>query len=461
MNKNKKTLSLLLCFCCAFLFSAVSPVVAQVADFPDVPVDTTHYGAVKYLKEKSVIGGYPDGTFKPGNDINRAEALKIVLLASGFTPGEQGTENFPDVNPEDWFSPYVAKGVSSNIVKGYDDGTFKPATNINVAESLKIILLAFGINAGDPPQSGPYPDVDSMSWYSTFASYAKTKQFIWTMDDGKLHAERNITRGEFVQIIYRLMYTKENNLEEFPISLDWPKYIDPFHDYTLKIPFGWEKINANDQLILWKQDKENNQLSWVRSYPNSATVVIAVDDNKNNLNLDQYLTTIEYDSSAVVQKLVLNTYPFASVNISAVGINDYYFELPNKSILVAYSQIGTGLNRDQLLEEIRHLVGSIRYEAGVSNTVATPSGSSGGEVAVASEKDVFLSEVRKKILEDGQSEEIINSFPGGLIVIDTDTIGIGTGPVDYYYSSNFDVSLKVDRNSDTLLALSDGRGSAF
>lgn len=49
--------------------------------------------------------------------------------------------NFSDVAESDWFTPYIAYGVFYNIVEGYTDGTFKPAQNINFAEAAKIIVI--------------------------------------------------------------------------------------------------------------------------------------------------------------------------------------------------------------------------------------------------------------------------------------------------------------------------------
>ena len=47
--------------------------------FKDVNVGDDDYIAIKFLKDRNIISGYSDGTFQPGNLINRAEALKIIL----------------------------------------------------------------------------------------------------------------------------------------------------------------------------------------------------------------------------------------------------------------------------------------------------------------------------------------------------------------------------------------------
>ena len=47
--------------------------------FGDVEYGDANYQAISYLQDANIVKGYEDGTFKPGNKINRAEFLKIVL----------------------------------------------------------------------------------------------------------------------------------------------------------------------------------------------------------------------------------------------------------------------------------------------------------------------------------------------------------------------------------------------
>jgi len=418
---------------------------ARAVSFPDVPADTVNYNAVEYLKQKGVVAGYPDGNFLPEKTINRAEALKMVLLATAANVESNAVISFPDVSVDDWFYKYVRKGFDLKIIQGYPDGSFKAANNINVAESLKMILLAFGEILSANITMNPYPDVGKDLWYAAFADYGMKKTLIWPMDDGKLHAEREITRGEFAQIIYRLMYIKENKLEKFPLSTDWPVYTHPTDHYLVKVPFSWQKLTAGNQLILWKRDTANNQISFGRTYPNSATIVIAVDPNKAGSSLEDYLGKLNYYKTGITQKLTLNGYPFANISITGTRFSDFFIELTNKTILAAYSELGDGLNEPQILEEIRHIIGSIRYTE---------------ESTGITDRDSFLAKVREMVLIEGSSGKAIDLFPE-IILIETDAIGIGTGPVDYYYNAEYDVTLKIERTSSTLLGIRDGKTTGF
>jgi hypothetical protein len=418
------------------------------ASFGDVPENTEHFAAIEYLKSKGVVSGYPDGTFGPKKPINRAEATKILILA---TNPEVDINNltlpFPDVKPGDWFYDFVRKAFALKIVEGYPDKTFKPANTINLAESLKMILLTFKVDLpAKNPEVNPYPDVDKNFWYSIYAQYAKEKELASAQDDGKLHGEKEMNREDFAEVVYRLMYIKESNLEEFPISANWPTFSHPSDGYSLKYPFDWQKINAGDQTIFWKQDVFGGQVSFVRIYPNSATVVGTLDPNTSKLTLDQYVTKIQYEAGAEMQSQTLHNYPMRTVTLTKDGLKDFYFELPNKTILILYTQTGSGLLKLQLQNEIEALVESVRHLEG-----ATPQ---------PENKETLLSQIRANLLVAGKGQELLN-FLSDRVIIETDTIGIGTGPVDYYYTAQYDVTIKYERNSDTLLALKEGKTSAF
>lgn len=108
--------------------------------FEDVSEHTPHAEAINYLYDNDVVSGYSDGLYRPFTNINRAEFTKI-LVGSLFDT-VSGSNCFPDVNNE-WFAPYVCKAKDLGIVSGYPDGTFKPSENINIVEALKITLEAY------------------------------------------------------------------------------------------------------------------------------------------------------------------------------------------------------------------------------------------------------------------------------------------------------------------------------
>ena len=122
------------------LFAGTAPSVSAGA-FSDVRDAATPYArAIEALRARGVVQGYADGTFRPGATINRAEFLKIILESRGDVSG--GSDCFPDVR-DDWYARYVCAAKAEGIVGGYPDGTFKPERTINFVEAAKILSLAY------------------------------------------------------------------------------------------------------------------------------------------------------------------------------------------------------------------------------------------------------------------------------------------------------------------------------
>lgn len=92
------------------------------------------------VSRKSYIVGYPDGTFRPQGKVTRAEAAQMfgTLLNGGTNFGTTRETKFKDAN-NDWFSPAINYTVSKGLISGYEDGTFKPNQNITRAEFAQMI----------------------------------------------------------------------------------------------------------------------------------------------------------------------------------------------------------------------------------------------------------------------------------------------------------------------------------
>ncbi|MFA6528514.1 MAG: beta-propeller domain-containing protein [Candidatus Gracilibacteria bacterium] len=121
--------------------------------FPDLSSDDPSTEAITWMKENGIVEGYADGTFQSLNKINRAEFMKIVV--ESITDDATGSNCFPDVNDE-WFAKYICYGKEIGIVDGYPDGSFQPANEINFAEASKIIVNALDIETTEATETDPW-----------------------------------------------------------------------------------------------------------------------------------------------------------------------------------------------------------------------------------------------------------------------------------------------------------------
>lgn len=199
--KNVHTSRKIIFSALVFLAAVVS---VQAASFADVSPDHPNAAAIDYLTKEEVINGYPDGTFRPEDPVNRAEALKILLLASGVEIQNPSADVFPDVPAGAWFAPFVFSAKSAGIVDGYLDGTFRPDQTVNLVEALKILLNTNAVPLGNYETSRQlFTDSEKNAWYNPFLFYAKTFGLVDPDLDNQVFPAKPLTRSQLAEIVYR------------------------------------------------------------------------------------------------------------------------------------------------------------------------------------------------------------------------------------------------------------------
>ncbi len=173
--------------------------------FSDVEEGDKYYNATLYLYEEGVIQGYDDGTFMPDQEVNRAEALKIILESAGIECESGDTElTFTDINTEEWYYKYLWEGVNRNIIQGYDDSTFKPDATVNLSEALKMIVNTNQLVATYPESPDDFfADADSEAWYAKYLNYAAENGLIYPDSENNIEPDKTLTRADLAYIVYR------------------------------------------------------------------------------------------------------------------------------------------------------------------------------------------------------------------------------------------------------------------
>ncbi|MDO5714917.1 MAG: S-layer homology domain-containing protein, partial [Tissierellia bacterium] len=100
--------------------------------YSDVSKNHWASGAIKYLTDKGILEGRPDGTFAPQDSITRAEYATIIARMKKI---EGGKLTFPDIE-DHWAKKYIEACSDKQYILGYPNGTFKPDNAINRAEAV-------------------------------------------------------------------------------------------------------------------------------------------------------------------------------------------------------------------------------------------------------------------------------------------------------------------------------------
>lgn len=112
--------------------------------FSDVHPGDYFYEPVRYLFCMGVTSGYADGTWRPYNNITRGQTIKTLVLAKGYPLINPETPTFLDVPRDDPYYQVVETGAAHNIINGYPDGTYRPYDNVRRGQAMKIIVNANG-----------------------------------------------------------------------------------------------------------------------------------------------------------------------------------------------------------------------------------------------------------------------------------------------------------------------------
>lgn len=420
--------------------------VSFAVPYSDINKSNKYFFAIEDFTNKAIIEGYEDGTFKSNQPINRAEALKIILKAFNKDSDDLGTENFSDVQESDWFYTFVLQGLKHEIIQGYQDGTFKPGNQVLFSESLKMALEADGLEIESVEFKDFHPSVVSTDWFAKYFSYGFNKNFISLETNGSLNPIRPMTRGEFVDLVYKIQATATD--EDFDISYNW-KDENVNNGLVLSYPFEWSYYNLGEGVFLgYFADQKP---SFIKNVANGARISINFWPNPDQISQVDYFTKLKsdfetkYSPSVVELKEETNSYgPSLSVFIKDKGIFDYYIYLENKTVLYAEGSFDAeSLKSLDLIKEIQKIYDEIRYDP---------------KLNLSAEQKLELA--RKSIFVSGQGLNTLDLFIQKEL-FKTDSIGFGTGPIDYYYLSGADHTIVHDRVSDSVLGVLKGKTDIF
>ena len=177
--------------------------------FTDVFTTHPQQEAIYYLRNRGVISGYEDGSFKPERPVSRAEFLKMILRAAERNvPNSIAEKPFPDVAITSWYAPYIRVAVDVGIIDGYPDGKFYPDKTVSRIEAIKMLVKANYIAEKSLPAGASYADVPTNVWYTNYARFVYDNTLIDPFPGNKLQPDDALNRGQIAELIFRLYQKK-------------------------------------------------------------------------------------------------------------------------------------------------------------------------------------------------------------------------------------------------------------
>jgi hypothetical protein len=168
---------------------------------------------IRILVEKEIIKGYPDGTFKPNQPINRAEFA--ALLNRAFTLQPTGNpRKFKDIPKKFWATEVIQKANQAGFLAGYPNGTFAPKQNITRIQSLVSLVNGSKLEpSGNLDLNSVFGDAAQVPGYGQNALIAATQRCIAVSQDydssklpgGNFGAEMGATRADVAAYIHQVL----------------------------------------------------------------------------------------------------------------------------------------------------------------------------------------------------------------------------------------------------------------
>ncbi len=175
--------------------------------FTDVTEDKWFYSYVTELASKGIIEGYPDESFKPQNNVTRAEFIKLLVVCMGYQTSAM--PSFDDVTDGDWFYTYVSTAVKNGIISKEEYGAkLRPNEVISRAEAAKLLVRAAKLETGK--YQTPYKDSEDEYVIALYTICLMQGEFDPTTGDRYFKPEAGITRAETSTVFTRLLQYNEN-----------------------------------------------------------------------------------------------------------------------------------------------------------------------------------------------------------------------------------------------------------
>ncbi len=186
------------------------PTVDPISNLSDIAGHWAEADIRSALKT-GIVHGYEDGSFKPNQFVSRAEF--IVMLMNALHPNA-GAENLPNYSDSDvigdWAKQAIALAAKSNLIQGYEDGTFRPGNPLTRAQ-LAVVLANVNGSGSSAAKAVAFADVsDIPAWALDAVGIVQEEGLMQGYAENRFGPLATVTRAEAITVITRLLPKQTN-----------------------------------------------------------------------------------------------------------------------------------------------------------------------------------------------------------------------------------------------------------
>lgn len=208
MNKIKKTIAIILCLVLATSGLAFAEEVAVTSAPATDYAGHWAEGTIQKWMDAGKISGYSDGSYKPDNNITRAEFVKLVNGTIDFN--KKANVAYKDVTTADWFYDYVGIAQEIGYISGYSKDSFGPNDYITREQAASILARIQYLN-GNVAAANKFSDKSKVSsWAAESVGAAYDAGFITGYNDGTFRPSNKLTRAEALTMLDNVLVNAKN-----------------------------------------------------------------------------------------------------------------------------------------------------------------------------------------------------------------------------------------------------------
>ncbi|MGE5391799.1 MAG: 6-bladed beta-propeller [Deltaproteobacteria bacterium] len=176
------------------------------SSFQDVTASDPNLIYITYINQRGIITGFPDGSYHPGEGLNRAQAAVIICKAAGLKATAPQETSFKDVPADHWAAGYIEAAIRAGYLTGYPDGRYKPDKYLTRAEGVSLVMrLCTQKDRAPLPQ---ITDINDARWAANDIATALAMGMIGSSADGKkVYPNAQMSRGSLARSLAVLLTT--------------------------------------------------------------------------------------------------------------------------------------------------------------------------------------------------------------------------------------------------------------
>ena len=192
--------------------------------------DTAPALAIGDAQHDAYVQGYPDGTVRPNANITRAEVATIfyrLMTEESRAYYQTKANTFTDVAETAWYNEAVSTMAAAGVLRGYEDGSFRPNANVTRAEFVSIVtrMTEEGMGNLNRVYKHYFNDVAKGAWYTGAVELGH--EFGWALGfEGKYRPEDNMTRAEVMTMVNRVLARQVKAEDMLKDMIVWPDNVE-------------------------------------------------------------------------------------------------------------------------------------------------------------------------------------------------------------------------------------------